>query len=312
MNPRSDSASNHPLRKVASSFVLAITAATLSVTGVPSASAAASSAVDTHPPVDRHIDRSQVDTESTSRATISVLLADNHAVFRTGLRAAIGTQPDIECVAEVDHGVAAIREIERLRPDVALLDLDLPGLDGPATIDAFAALGGATRILTLASSGTDENLYRALCLGASGFLVKTLPSTGLISAVRMAARGDALIDPSLTRRLVTRLATGIEPFPAAPEVETLTAREHQVLMLIARAYTNPEIAEALGVGEQTVKTHVSNVLAKLGVRDRVHAAVYAHTRRIVPQEALSAPDTFPQYHIRGSSAHGVAGMIGGT
>ncbi|MFD6157064.1 response regulator [Nocardia sp. NPDC060256] len=301
------------MRKVASSFVLAITAATLSVTGVPSATAA-SSAVDTHQPIDydRQFDRSQTDTDATSRSTISVLLADNHAVFRSGLRAAIGTQPDIECVAEVDHGVAAIREIERLRPDVALLDLDLPGLDGPATIDAFAALGGATRILTLTGSGTDENLYRALCLGASGFLVKTLPSTGLISAVRMAARGDALIDPSLTRRLVTRLATGIEPFPAAPEVETLTAREHQVLMLIARAYTNPEIAEALGVGEQTVKTHVSNVLAKLGVRDRVHAAVYAHTRRIVPQEALSAPDTFPQYHIRGGSAHGAAGMIGGT
>ncbi|KAA8888999.1 response regulator transcription factor [Nocardia colli] len=311
MNSRSDSASNHPLLKVASSFVLAITAATLSVTGVPSATASASSTVETHQPIDcdRHFDRSQTDTDSTSRATISVLLADNHAVFRSGLRAAIGTQPDIECVAEVDHGVAAIREIERLRPDVALLDLDMPGIDGPATIDAFAALGGATRILTLTSSDTDENLYRALCLGASGFLVKTLPSTGLISAIRMAARGDALIDPSLTRRLVTRLATGIEPFPAAPEVETLTAREHQVLMLIARAYTNPEIAEALGVGEQTVKTHVSNVLAKLGVRDRVHAAVYAHTRRIVSQEA---PDTFPRYDLRGGSAHGAAGMIGGT
>lgn len=314
MNARSDSASNHPLLKVASSFVLAITAATLSVTGVPSATAAASSTVETHQPIDcdRHFDRAQTDTDATSRSTISVLLADNHAVFRSGLRAAIGTQPDIECVAEVDHGVAAVREIERLRPDVALLDLDLPGIDGPATIDAFAALGGATRILTLTSSDTDENLYRALCLGASGFLVKTLPSTGLISAIRMAARGDALIDPSLTRRLVTRLATGIEPFPAAPEVENLTAREHQVLMLIAKAYTNPEIAEALGVGEQTVKTHVSNVLAKLGVRDRVHAAVYAHTRRIVPREALSAPDTFPHYNIRGGSAHGAAGMIGGT
>ncbi|MFE9577580.1 LuxR C-terminal-related transcriptional regulator [Nocardia sp. NPDC006044] len=305
MNSRSDSASNHPLLKVASSFVLAITAATLSVTGVPSATAATSGTVETQQPIDggRHVDRARTDATSA----ISVLLADNQVVFRSGLRAAIGTQPDIECVAEVDHGVAAIREIERLRPDVALLDLDLPGIDG--TVDAFAALGDATRILTLTSSDTDENLYRALCLGASGFLVKTLPSTGLISAVRMAARGDALIDPSLTRRLVTRLAAGIEPFPAAPEVENLTAREHQVLMLIAKAYTNPEIAEALGVGEQTVKTHVSNVLAKLGVRDRVHAAVYAHTRRIVPQ---GAPDTFPRYDLRGASAHGAAGMIGGT
>lgn len=298
---------------MASSVVLAITAATLSVTGVPTASAA-SGAVDTHQPVDcdRHLDGSWVDTESTSRATISVLLADNHVVFRSGLRAAVGTQPDIECVSEVDHGVAAIREIERLRPDVALLDLDLPGLDSPATIDAVAGLAGATRILTLTTSDTDENLYRALCLGASGFLVKTLPSTGLISAIRMAARGDALIDPSLTRRLVTRLATGIEPFPSAPEVETLTAREHQVLLLIAKAYTNPEIADALGVGEQTVKTHVSNVLAKLGVRDRVHAAVYAHTRRIVAREALFTPNAFPRDHIGAGSAHGLPGMIGGT
>ncbi|MFI6041532.1 response regulator [Nocardia sp. NPDC051321] len=294
---------------MASSFVLAITAATLSVTGVPTASAAAGGAVDTHQPVDRdrHIDIVRVETESTSRATISVLLADNHAVFRTGLWAAISAEPDIECVAEVDHGLAAIREIERLRPDVALLDLDMPGLDGPAAIDAVSALGGATRILTLTTSDSDENLYRALCLGASGFLVKTLPSTGLVSAIRMAARGDALIDPNLTRRLVTRLTTGIEPFPSAPEVETLTAREHQVLLLIAKAYTNPEIADALGVGEQTVKTHVSNVLAKLGVRDRVHAAVYAHTRRIVAREALSAPDAFPQCTI-----YGAPGMIGGT
>ncbi|WP_433654320.1 response regulator [Nocardia sp. CA-128927] len=285
---------------MASSVVLAITAATLSVTGVPTAAASTSSAVETHQPVDcdRHFDRSQTDGTSTSRATISVLLADNHAVFRSGLRAAIGGQPDIECVAEVDHGIAAIREIERLRPDVALLDLDMPGLDGPAAIDSVAALGGATRILTLTSCDTDENLYRALCLGASGFLVKTLPSTGLISAIRMAARGDALIDPNLTRRLVTRLATGIEPFPTAPEVENLTVREHQVLLLIAQAYTNPEIADALGVGEQTVKTHVSNVLAKLGVRDRVHAAVYAHTRRIVPREVNLAGNMFPQYNIR--------------
>lgn len=183
-----------------------------------------------------------------------------------------------------------MRELERLRPDVALIDLDLPGFDSPAAVDAVAALGGGTRILTLTGSASDENLYRALCLGATGFLVKTLPADGLISAIRMAARGDALIDPNLTRRLVTRLTGGGEPFPSAPEVENLTAREHQVLQLIAKAYTNPEIAVALGVGEQTVKTHVSNVLAKLGVRDRVHAAVYAHTRRIVAPPHRYRPD----------------------
>jgi DNA-binding NarL/FixJ family response regulator len=278
--------SSRPLLRVASSLVLAVTAATLSVSAAPSAAASNFGAVEKHQPVDcdRPVDRSPTELDPPARSTISVLLAENHAVFRSGLRAAIGTQPDIECVAEVDHGGAAIREIERLRPDVALLGLDLPGLDSPATMDRFAALGGITRILTLSTADTDENLYRALCLGASGFLTRSLPSDGLISAIRLAARGDALIDPGLTRRLVTRLTTGIEPFPTAPEVETLTAREHQVLLLIAKAYTNPEIAETLGVGEQTVKTHVSNVLAKLGVRDRVHAAVYAHTRRILTRE----------------------------
>lgn len=274
----------HPLRRVASSLVLAVTAATLSVSATHSEPAAARYATQEQRPsaIDRHDDRTPDRIETTSGSAISVVLADNHAIFRSGLRAAIGTQPDIECVAEADHSAAAVREIERLRPDVALLDLDLPGFERPAAVDAIAALGGSTRILTLTSSDSDENLYRALCLGATGFLVKTLPADGLISAIRMAARGHALIDPHLTRRLVTRLTTGIEPFPSAPEVETLTAREHQVLLLIAKAYTNPEIAAVLGVGEQTVKTHVSNVLAKLGVRDRVHAAVYAHTRRIVP------------------------------
>ncbi|MFG1797184.1 LuxR C-terminal-related transcriptional regulator [Nocardia sp. NPDC049149] len=273
--------SARPLLRVASSLVLAVTAATLSMSGVANAATPTSGTVEKHQPLN-HPGSPPIGVENPSGSTISVLLADDRAVFRSGLRAAIATQPDLECVAEVDDGAAAIREIERLRPDVALLGLDLPGLDRPAAIDTIAALGGATRILTLTSSDTDENLYRALCLGASGFLTTALPSDGLISAIRMAARGDALIDPTLTRRLVTRLTTGIDPFPTAPEVATLTTREHQVLLLIAKAYTNPEIADTLGVGEQTVKTHVSNVLAKLGVRDRVHAAVYAHTRRIVP------------------------------
>ncbi|WP_433709434.1 LuxR C-terminal-related transcriptional regulator [Nocardia sp. CA-084685] len=162
----------------------------------------------------------------------------------------------------------------------------MPGLNDMATIETVAQLRSRTRILTLATSDTDENPYRALHLGTSGFLTKALPSEDLISAIRITARGDILIDPRLTRRLIVRLTDGIELFPAAPEVETLTARQYEVLLLIAKAHTNPEIARALGVGEQTVKTHVSNMLAKLGVRDRVHAVVHAHTRRLVP-----APDT---------------------
>ncbi len=270
--------SKRRLLRVVSSLVLGITAATLSV---------GSALAESQPPADvlpRGAEpvRPQSEPVAAPRSsTISVLLANEHTVFRSGLRAVLGAQPDLRCVAEVGDGAAAIAEMRRLNPDVAILDLDMPGLADSAAIESVAALGGGTRILTIADRATDENLYRALRLGTSGFLTKALPSRDLVAAVRTAARGDALIDPRLTRRLITRLTDGIEPFPAAPELETLTAREHQVLLLIAKAYTNPEIARALGVGEQTVKTHVSNVLAKLGVRDRVHAAVYAHTHRVV-------------------------------
>ncbi|MFE7799610.1 LuxR C-terminal-related transcriptional regulator [Nocardia sp. NPDC057440] len=276
--------STHALLRVVSSLLLAITATMLSV-----------SYAHADTPIARRGDTVEFDPcgsegsppvdilGAAQQSSISVLLANDHTVFRSGLRAVIGTQPDIYCIAEAPDTVTAIREMERLQPDVVILDLDMPGLDDTAVIETVAAFGSRTRMLTLATSDTDENLYRALRLGTSGFLTKALPSQDLISAIRIAARGDALIDPRLTRRLIARLTDGIEPFPAAPEVETLTAREHEVLLLIAKAYTNPEIARALGVGEQTVKTHVSNVLAKLGVRDRVHAVVYAHTRRLVPR-----------------------------
>ncbi|WP_084514631.1 LuxR C-terminal-related transcriptional regulator [Nocardia acidivorans] len=274
--------SPRPRRRAASSLALAITAATLSV---GSTIAPAPGAPPNSLPVAQNSDavRTPAAVEAANPSTISVLIADGHLVFRSGLRAVIGAQPDIECVGEVGDGEAALREIRRLQPDVALVCLDMPGLD-------YSAPDGGTRILTLTNQESDENLYRALSLGASGFLTKALPAAGLISAIRTVAYGTALIDPSLTRRLIKRLTTGIDPFPAAPEIETLTAREHEVLLLIANAYTNPEIARLLGVGEQTVKTHVSNVLAKLGVRDRVHAAVYAHARRLVPRAAHSVPD----------------------
>ncbi len=272
-------ASARPLLRLVSSLVLAITAVMLT-TG--------SAVADT--PVSAPNNASGL--SAARHSTISVLLAADHLLFRAGLNAVIGGQPDMRCVAEIGNGATAAGEIRRLRPDVILLDLDMPGLDDPA-IDRIAAFAQPTRILALSTSGTDENLYRALRLGASGFLTKSLPSQELVSAIRTAAQGNSLIDPHRTRRLITRLTDGTEPFPTAPEVENLTAREHQVLLLIAQAYTNPEIARALGVGEQTVKTHVSNLLTKLGVRDRVHAAVYAHTRRIVSARAYSAPDTFP-------------------
>ncbi|GII97395.1 response regulator [Sinosporangium siamense] len=220
--------------------------------------------------------------------TLRVLLADDHAMFRSGMRAVLDTQPDLECVAEAADGREAVAETRRLRPDVAILDVRMPRLDGLAATEAIlSAPGNTTRVLVLTTYDSDEYVYRALRAGASGFLLKSLPPEEMTSAIRVAARGDALIDPSVTKRLVARFATSIEPAAEPPGVGRLTVREREVLMLLAEARSNAEIAGALHVGEETVKTHVSRILAKLGLRDRVHAVVYAHlnglTRRHHPR-----------------------------
>ncbi|WP_370945275.1 response regulator [Amycolatopsis sp. cg5] len=213
---------------------------------------------------------------------IRVLLADDHAMFRSGMRAVLETQPDFDCVGEVGDGYAAVTETARLRPDVAVIDVRMPKLDGMAACEAIlSAPGNDTRVLVLTTYDADEYVYRALRAGASGFLLKSLPPEELVSAMRVAARGDALIDPSVTRRLVASFATSIEPTSTAPGIDKLTSREKEVLLLIADACSNAEIAERLHVGEETVKTHVSRVLAKLGLRDRVHAVVYAYKHGLV-------------------------------
>jgi len=209
--------------------------------------------------------------------TVRVLLADDHAMFRSGVRAVLETQPDLDCVAEVGDGLSAVAESNRLRPDVAVLDIRMPRLDGlSATRSILSQPGNLTRILVLTTYDSDEYVYRALDAGASGFLLKSLPPEELLAAIRIAARGDALIDPSVTRRLVARFAACVAPPATAPGLDHLTPREREVLVQIAGARSNAEIAAALGVGEETVKTHVSRVLAKLGLRDRVHAVVYAY------------------------------------
>ncbi|MEU6645830.1 response regulator transcription factor [Saccharomonospora sp. NPDC046836] len=213
---------------------------------------------------------------------IRILLADDHGMFRSGLKAVLATQPDLECVSDVADGRAAVAEIQRLRPDVAVLDVRMPKLDGLAATEAImSAPGVATRVLVLTTYDSDEYVYRAMRAGASGFLLKSLPPEELTAAIRVAARGDALIDPSVTRRLIAKFTVGLEPTPVTPELSRLTARERQVLLLIAEARSNAEIADELCVGEETVKTHVSRVLAKLGLRDRVHAAVYAYRHGLV-------------------------------
>ncbi|MFE5284109.1 response regulator [Nocardia sp. NPDC056611] len=207
--------------------------------------------------------------------SITVLIADDHAVFRSGLRAVVDAHPDLECVAEVGDGRAAIEAAARTHPDVAILDVRMPKLDGLAATEAIVAAGG-TRVLLLTTYDSEANLHRALSAGASGFLLKSLPPEELVAAIRVAVRGDAVIDPSMTRRLATRFALGIAPPVEPPELAQLTAREREVLLLLADARSNGEIAAALGVGEETIKTHVSRVLAKLGVRGRIQAVVFAH------------------------------------
>ncbi|MEV6430745.1 response regulator transcription factor [Nocardia sp. NPDC051463] len=213
-------------------------------------------------------------------APIRVLIADDHSMFRSGLRAVVDSQADLNCVAEVSEGRAAITEVARLRPDVAILDVRMPKLDGLSATEVIVAAGG-TRVLVLTTYDSDANLYRALQAGASGFLLKSLPPEELVAAIRIAARGDALIDPSMTRRLAARFAGSLALPQTPPQVQQLTAREHEVLLLLADARSNAEIAALLGVGEETVKTHVSRILAKLGVRDRIHAVVFAHKHGLV-------------------------------
>ncbi|POM25284.1 Response regulator protein VraR [Actinomadura rubteroloni] len=213
--------------------------------------------------------------------TLRILLADDHAMFRSGMRAALETQPDLECVAEVADGRAAVGQTAELRPDVAVLDIRMPKLDGLAAARAIlSAPGNATRVLVLTTYDLDDYVRQALQAGV-GFVLKSLPPEELVQAVRVVARGDALIDPSVTRRLAERLAAGIAPAAPPRELARLTARESEVLMLIADGLSNGEIAASLGVGEETVKTHVSRVLTKLGLRDRLQAVVYAHRHRIV-------------------------------
>jgi DNA-binding NarL/FixJ family response regulator len=217
--------------------------------------------------------------------TLRILLADDHALFRSGLRAIIGTQPDFDCVGEVADGRAAVAEAARLRPDIAILDVRMPKLDGIAAAEAILSdPANATRILVLTTFDTDQNVYRALAAGASGFLLKSLPPEELIAAIHIAARGDALVDPSVTRRLVARFTASIAPnetLTAAPKLDRLTPREKQVLLLVAAGCSNTEIGAQLYIGDETVKSHVSRILSKLDLRDRVHAVVYAHRHGLV-------------------------------
>ncbi|MET9216964.1 MULTISPECIES: response regulator transcription factor [unclassified Nocardia] len=216
---------------------------------------------------------------------ITVLIADDQAMVRQGFGALLAAQPDISVIGDAPDGRVAVAEAKRLRPDVVLMDVRMPEMNGLDAARAILAAGfdPPVRVLMLTTFDIDDYVYEALSLGASGFLLKDAPAEELVRAVRVVADGEALLAPTITRRLiadVTRRRNTVRP-PAAPALGSLTPREREVLELVAKGLSNTEIAEALFVAEQTVKTHVSKVFSKLGLRDRAQAVVLAYESGLV-------------------------------
>jgi DNA-binding NarL/FixJ family response regulator len=207
--------------------------------------------------------------------TVRVLVADDEELVRTGLRLILAAEDDIEVVHEASDGARAVAAVAELSPDVALLDIRMPHVDGLEATRRIVSGPGSTRVVLLTTFDLDEYVHEALLAGASGFLLKDAPAAQLVAAVRAAASGDAVLAPSVTRRLIAELVRRT-PRPDQRAIAGLTAREREVLLQMAQGRSNAEIAAALVIGEGTVKTHVARVLTKLGVRDRVQAVVLAH------------------------------------
>ncbi|WP_328605414.1 response regulator transcription factor [Amycolatopsis sp. NBC_00345] len=207
---------------------------------------------------------------------IRVVVVDDQELMRVGFRMVLGAQADIDVVGEAGDGAQAIRMAAELRPDVVLMDVRMPVLDGVEATKQIVAAGTA-RVLVMTTFDLDEYVYSALQGGASGFLLKDTQPDHLVSALRAVASGDAVVSPSVTRRLLDRfVGTGGSPVRDARELDVLTDREREVLVLIAKGMSNLEIAESLFLSEATVKTHVGRILAKLDLRDRVQAVVLAY------------------------------------
>jgi DNA-binding NarL/FixJ family response regulator len=210
---------------------------------------------------------------------IRVLVVDDQGLVRAGFRMILEAQPDVEVVGEAVDGLEAVEAARRLRPDVVLMDIRMPRLDGLEATRRLAGPGASNpvKVLILTTFDLDEYVYEALRAGASGFLLKDVRREDLVAAVRVVAAGEALLAPSITKRLIGEFARRPRPVHAAPAaLEALTAREREVLGLMCRGHSNAEIASELVISEQTVKTHVGNVLAKLGLRDRIHAVILAY------------------------------------
>jgi len=215
-------------------------------------------------------------------AVIRVALADDEALIRGGLRSMLDCEPDLEVVGEAASGRDAVELVRLKRPDVVLMDVRMPGLNGIGATEQIVAAGLPTRVLVVTTFDLDEHVYAALRAGADGFILKDTDPDRLADAVRTVARGDALLSPVVTRRLVAHYVSRPTPAPAVAErIATLTEREHEVLLLVAAGHSNGEIAATLHLSEATVKTHVTRMLAKLELTSRTRAVVLAYESGLV-------------------------------
>jgi DNA-binding NarL/FixJ family response regulator len=215
---------------------------------------------------------------------IRLLLVDDQALVRVGLRKILDGEPDMTVLGEAEDGKQAIAQAARLQPDVVLMDVRMPVLDGIEATRRIMQAGGPPRVMILTTFGLDAYVYDALRAGASGFMLKDAPPEEIVAAVRIIASGDALLAPAVTRAVIEEFARGPQP-PAPPEpppaVAELTPREQEVLSLMVRGHSNPEICQQLVISEATAKTHVAHILQKLGLRDRVQAVIYAYESGLV-------------------------------
>jgi DNA-binding NarL/FixJ family response regulator len=210
-------------------------------------------------------------------SAVRVLIADDQALVRAGFRMILDAEDDLDVVGEASDGLQAVEQAKRLSPDVVLMDIRMPELDGIEATRRVLAAGNGTKVLMLTTFDLNEYVYDALRAGASGFLLKDVPPEQLADGIRVVAGGDALLAPSITRRLIQEFAQAGPPSgPPPPGIDELTARELEVFKLVARGLSNAEIAAELIVSETTVKTHVARMLMKLGLRDRVQAVVLAY------------------------------------
>ena len=214
--------------------------------------------------------------------SVRVVIADDQAMVRAGFRSLLKEEPGIDVVGEAADGEQAVAAVRRFSPDVALMDVRMPNVDGLEATRRIVATGSSTRILILTTFDIDEYVYEGLRAGASGFMLKDATPEQLIAAIHLVAEGEAVLAPTVTRRVIEAFA-GLPVAPAALQraLASLTPRERDVLSLLARGHANSEIARDLVVSHATVKTHVRNVLAKLGLRDRVHAVVFAYESGLV-------------------------------